>query len=149
MTSYKDSSIVYYPGYSQVQVHQNLLTKNIASISNSNPCVVTTSFNHKYVAGMKVTFRIGTIFGMPQINNLIAQVLSVTNNTLTVNINSTNFGVFAYPSPLPQSYSPPTVIPYSSGPYLTFPPPLPYANQDSFQGLIYNNGTFGNPVNGD
>ena len=148
MTSYTESSIQYYPGYSQVQVHPNLLTKTISSITNSNPCVVTTQFHHEYPAGVNVRFLIPTMFGMQEMNGVNVQVISVTNNTLTLNLDSTNFGVFAYPSPLASAYTPPSLIPNASGPYLP-PPPLPYGNQDSFEGVVYNNGTFGNPVNGD
>jgi len=82
-----------------------------------------------------------------QLNGRNAQVLSVTTNTLTLNLDSTGFAPFAYPSPLPQAYTPASVIPVSSGPYLP-PPPLPFGNQDAFEGTVYNNGTFGNPVNG-
>ena len=147
MTVYNQSSVIYYPGYSQVQVHPNLLTKTIASITNAFPMVVTTEFPHHYVAGMKVTFLIPTQFGMVQLNNTTSQVLSITSTTLTINLDSTNFSVFSYPSPLPSAYTPATIIPVSSGPYLP-PIPLPFGNQDSFEGTIYNNGTFGNPVNG-
>ena len=147
MTVYTESSVIYYPGYAQTQVHPNLLTKTIASVTNANPCVVTTAFHHHYVAGMKVTFLIPTQFGMVQLNNQIVQVLSVTPYTLTLNLDSSNFSVFSYPSPLPSAYTPASVIPVSSGPYLP-PLPLPFGNQDSFEGTVYNNGTFGNPVNG-
>jgi hypothetical protein len=136
---------MYYPGYSQVQVQENLRVQTIASITNANPMVVTTVNNHGYIPGMMVTFLITTQFGMVQLNNLNAQVLQVTNNTLTINLNSTNFSVFSYPSPLPSAYTPPSVIPNSSGPYLA-PQPLPYGNQDSFEGVIFNSGTPGNPI---
>lgn len=148
MTNYLVNSVQYYPGYSQEQVHQNLLTKTIASITQGNPMVVTTSFPHFYVAGMMVTFLIPPAFGMQQLNRITAQVLAVTTYTITVNVNSMAFIPFSYPSPLPNAYTPPTIIPVSSGPYLNPPPPLPYANQDSFEGVIYNNGSFGDPVNG-
>lgn len=141
------SSVVYYPGYSQVQVQENLLVQTIASITNANPMVVTTVKNHGYVPGMKVTFLIPQQFGMVQLNNLIGQVTQLTSNTLTINIDSTHFTPFAAPSPLPSAYTNPSVIPNNSGPYLA-PLPLPYGNQDSFQGVFYNNGTPGNPVNG-
>jgi hypothetical protein len=147
MTNYIDSSVIYYPGYSQVQVHQNYLTKTIASITNSNPCIVTTSFPHFYLPGLEVRFLIPIAFGMQQLNNFAAQIIAKTTNTFTLNLDSTRFGVFAYPNPLPNAYTPPTVIPNSSGPYLP-PLPLPYGNQDSFEGTIYNNGSFGDPVNG-
>jgi len=133
------STVTYYPGYSQVQVQDNLRVQTIESITNSFPMVVTTVDNHGYVAGMMVAFLIPVQFGMVDLNKLNAQVLSITDDTLTINLDSTNFSVFSYPSPLPSAYTPPSVIPNGSGPYLP-PPPLPYGNQDSFEGVIYNAG---------
>ena len=133
------SSIIYYPGYSQIVVTPNLTTKVIESITQANPMVVTTVEDHGYVAGMLVRFLIPEQFGMVQLNILTAQVLAVTDDTLTISIDSTNFDSFSYPSPLPSAYTPPSVIPNGSGPYLP-PPPLPYGNQDSFEGVIYNAG---------
>lgn len=139
------SSVVYYPGYSQVQVKDNLVVQTISSITNAYPMVVTTSSNHGYVAGILVRFLIPTQFGMTQLNDITAQVISVTDDTLTINLDSTNFSVFSYPSPLPSAYTPPSVIPNASGPYLP-PLPLPFGNQTSFEGTIFNNGTPGNPI---
>ena len=132
-------SVQYYPGYSQVKVHQNLLVRTILSVTNSYPCVVTTTEDHGYVAGMKISFLVPAQFGMIELNNIIAQVISITDDTLTINLDSSSFTPFLYPSPLPTAYSPPKVIPYSSGPYLP-PKPLPYGNQDSFDGVIFNAG---------
>jgi hypothetical protein len=134
------SSIIYYPGYSQTQVAMNLTWQVIASITNANPMVITTVNNHNYVIGMIVSFLIPSQFGMIQLNNVIGQVVGLTSNTLTIDIDSTNFTPFSYPSPLPSAYSPPNVYPYSSGPYLNVPPPLPYGNENSFEGSIYNGG---------
>ncbi len=139
--------VTYYPGYSQVQVQENLRCQTIASVTNANPCVVTTINNHDYVAGMKVRFLIPQSFGMTQLNDVNAQVMAVTATTLTLNLNSTNFYIFSYPSHLPIAYTPPSVIPNSSGPYLP-PLPLPYGNQDSFEGVVYNNGAILDPING-
>lgn len=133
------SSVIYYPGYSQVQVQDNLVWKEIESITKAYPMVVTTVNNHGYVAGMMVRFLIPVQFGMSELNGINAQVLSITDDTLTVDVDSTNFSEFSYPSPLPSAYTPPTVFPNSSGPYLP-PKPLPYGNQNSFEGVIYNNG---------
>lgn len=132
-------TVIYYPGYSQQQVHDNLIIRTIQSITNAFPMVVTTTQDHRYVAGMMVTFLITKQFGMVQLNNLNVQVISLTSDTLTINLDSTGFTPFAYPSPLPSAYTPPSIIPNSSGPYLP-PQPLPYGNQDSFEGVIYNNG---------
>lgn len=139
--------VMYYPGYSQVQVQENLRCQTIASVTNANPCVVTTVNNHDYVAGMKVRFLIPPPFGMVQLNDVNVQVLSITAKTLTLDLNSINFYAFSYPSQLPISYTPPSVIPNSSGPYLP-PVPLPYGNQDSFEGVVYNNGAILDPING-
>ena len=133
------TAVIYYPGYSQTQVQQNLICQTIASITQANPMVITTENNHNYPAGVMIKFLIPQMFGMQQLNSLQAQVISVTNNTLTCNLNSTNFTTFAYPSPLPQAYTNPSVIPNSSGQYLP-PLPLPYGNQDSFEGVIFNAG---------
>lgn len=133
------TSVIYYPGYSQVQVHENLIIQAIASITQANPMVVTTVNDHGYPTGIMVKFLIPTQFGMVQLNSVTAQVIGVTNNSLTINVDSTSFTAFAYPSPLPSAYTSASVIPNSSGPYLP-PLPLPYGNQDSFEGVIFNNG---------
>lgn len=133
-------SIVYYPGYSQVIITPNLRTKNITSITNAFPMVVTTDGDHGYVVEMEVRFLIPSVFGMQELNSVTAaQVIEVTNNTLTINIDSREFTAFAIPGSLPIAYTPPSVIPNNSGPYLP-PLPLPYGNQTSLQGVIYNAG---------
>jgi hypothetical protein len=131
--------VQYYPGYSQIQVQQNLRTQEIVSITQAFPAVLTTVDDHGYPAGVNVTFLIPIQFGMTQLNNQNIQVISVTNNTLTLNIDTSNYTPFAYPSPLPQAYTQPSVIPNSSGKYLP-PLPLPFGNQVSFEGVIYNAG---------
>jgi hypothetical protein len=131
--------VTYYPGYSQTQVQENLRCKTIESVTNANPCVVTTVNDHGYVAGMKVRFLIPIAFGMTQLNEINVQVTSVTSDTLTLDLDSSNFNIFSYPNPLPSAFTNPSVIPNSSGPYLP-PKPLGYGNQDSFEGVVYNAG---------
>lgn len=133
-------TITYYPGYSQQIITPNLRTQVIASITNANPMVITTVENHGYVAGMDVRFLVPVQFGMQELNNVVAaQVIDLTDNTLTIALDSTRFTTFQYPSVLPTSYTTPSVIPNNSGPYLP-PLPLPYGNQDSFEGVVYNAG---------
>jgi hypothetical protein len=138
-------TVIYYPGYSQTQVQEKFRVQFIATITNSYPMAMTTIENHGYVAGMIVTFLIPPNFGMTQLNNRNAQVLTASGIDLTLDIDSTNFSIFSYPSPLPSSYTPPSVIPTASGPYLP-PKPLPYGNETSFEGANYNDGTPGNPI---
>ena len=140
-------SIQFYPGYSQQVVVENLRVRTILSITNAYPMVVTTAVDHGYVAGMNVTFLIPAQFKMTELNVITAQVIAITNDTLTINLDSRNFSIFSYPSPLPIAYTPPSVIPNSSGAYLP-PLPLPFCNQNSFEGVIYNNGAPSDPING-
>lgn len=138
---------MYYPGYSQIQVQDNLIVRTIESITQAYPMVLTTTQNHGYTAGMMVRFLIPPGFGMIELNAVNAQVLAITADTLSIDIDSTNFSSFSYPSPLPSAYTNPSVIPNSSGSYLP-PKPLPEGNQNSFEGVIYNNGMPSNPING-
>ncbi len=147
MSVSSQSSVIYYPGYSQTQVYENFIVRSIESISNSFPMVLTTTVDHKYIAGLKVRFMIPKMFGMEELNALDGQIISVTSDTLTINLDSTNFSVFSYPNSLPSAYTGPVVIPNSSGPPLP-PVPLPNPNQNSFEGTFYNNGGLGNPING-
>ena len=132
--------VEYYPGYGQIQVSQNYTVQTIASITQANPMVVTTTNNQNYQPGMTVTFLIPQAFGMQQLmNNIGLQVIATTPTTVTCNIDSTNFTPFAYPSPLPNAYTPPSIIPYSSG--QSVPPKFfPYGNENAFDGAIFNNG---------
>ncbi len=147
MSVSSQSSVIYYPGYSQQQVYENLIVRTIESITNAYPMVITTTVDHDYQPGINVRFLIPTMFGMQELNELQGQVISVTSDTLTINLDSTNFSVFSYPISLPSAYTTPSVIPDNSGRYLP-PLPLPFGNQNSFEGVVYNNGTMGNPING-
>lgn len=136
------TSVTYYPGYSQTQVKDNLLCRDILSISNSYPMIVSTTLDHGYESGMNVTFLIPVQYGMVELNGLNAQVVEILDSkTLSINFDSTQLSIFSYPNPLPSAYTPASIIPNSSGPYLP-PLPLPYGNQDSFEGAIFNVGIF-------
>lgn len=147
MATPTQSSVMFYPGYSQEIVTENYVWRAIESVSNTYPMIITTILDHGYKAGIRIRFNIPGMFGMVELNGLEAQVLSITNNTLTVNVDSSNFTAFAYPSTLPQAYTPPVVIPDASGKPLP-PLPLPYGNQDTFEGAIFNNGLINDPING-
>ena len=138
-------TVQYYPGYAQAQVQQNLIWQVISSITQANPMVLTTTNTHNYPVGVNVSFLIPPSFGMTQLNGLNIQVISVTADTMTCNIDSTSFTPFAAPSPLPTAYTPAVVYANSSGPYLP-PQPLPYGNQDSFEGVIANDGQPGDLI---
>lgn len=130
----------------------------IAKITNANPMVVTTLVQQNYFVGDVVTFEMPSVFGVPQLTNAItglpfqATVIAANNavgtQTVTLAVNSTNFGVFATNNivggtnpghwPLAPAYpfTFPQMVPQGEGNINNFqafgvvPAPLPYANQD-------------------
>ena len=129
----------------------------IAKITNANPMVVTTLVQQNYFVGDVVTFSMPTIFGIPQLTNsnsglpfqatVIAANNAVGTQTVTLAVDSTNFGVFAtnggtssnpghWPLAPGYPFSFPVMVPQGEGNINNFqafnvtPAPLPYANQD-------------------
>lgn len=80
----------------------------IMSVTQANPAVITTNINHNFVVGQEVGFTIPSQWGMTQLDSAVylqnnyqpqqAYVEAVTANTVTVNINSSGFTAFAYPT---------------------------------------------------
>lgn len=83
----------------------------IANITQSNPAVITTTFAHQYITGLKVRVFLPHVygstvvngvryqgFGMEQINNLTGIVTTTDDPTMfTITIDSTNFDPFVIP----------------------------------------------------
>jgi len=86
----------------------------IISITNSQYAVVTFSEDHDFVDNEIVSFRVTPEFGMFEINNLQSKVLSHTNDTITVGIDTTFWTPFVYPT-LATKYTPPVCVPSASG----------------------------------
>lgn len=70
----------------------------ITAISQSAQAVVTLSAPSSYVAGDRIAIYVPPSYGMVQMNTLIANVVSVSGNNITTNINSTSFTAFAFPA---------------------------------------------------
>ncbi len=130
----------------------------IAKITNANPMVVTTLVQQNYYVGDVVTFDMPTVFGVPELSSaktgipfqatVIAANNAVGTQTVTLAVDSTNFGVFAtsadatVTNPTHWPLSPgypfgfPVMVPFGEGNINNFqqfgvvPAPLPYANQD-------------------
>jgi hypothetical protein len=85
----------------------------ITGITNAQYAVVTFSADHNFTNGEIVSFRVTPPFGMVEINNLQSEVLSHTNNSITVNIDSTYWTPYIYP--VAGLVSPPTCVPVGSG----------------------------------
>ncbi len=63
--------------------------------------MITLSVAHGYTVGQEVRFNVPSAFGMTEINGLLGVITAVTTgstNTITVNIDSTGFTAFAFPT---------------------------------------------------
>lgn len=91
----------------------------IVNISVANPLapVVTTSVDHGYVVGQLVTFNVpSSLNGMTQIDNLSAPITAVTASTFTVDLDTTGFSAFVFPTiaqvgAVNGNYTPAKVVP--------------------------------------
>src|SRR5580658_841612 len=72
----------------------------IAAITNSNPCIVTTTFAHQYVSGTIIRFDIPPACGMQQINLMFAPITVINTTQFSAEIDTTTFAPFSVPSGL-------------------------------------------------
>ncbi len=76
----------------------------VTKITQANPGVVTLSKAHNYVVGQKIEFQIPASFGMVQLNNFNQPrsnpviITAVGTYTITLNVNTTNYTPFAFPT---------------------------------------------------
>lgn len=71
----------------------------ITLITAANPGVVTTSIDHGYSVGDRVTINLpDSLFGMTEINGLTANITAVTASTFTTDIDTSAFSAFVFPT---------------------------------------------------
>jgi hypothetical protein len=83
----------------------------IASISNSSPAVVTTTFNHQYITGLIVRLYIPIGFGMHQIDQQQGTITVTGDTTFTIDINTLYIEPFAAATTFPESQQFAQVVP--------------------------------------
>ena len=69
-----------------------------AGITQAAQAVVSCSVAHDFSVGEKLSFRVPSEFGMSEINNVSGIVQSVGNYTATLDIDSSGFTAFAFPT---------------------------------------------------
>lgn len=93
----------------------------IANITQATQAVVYFTGTNDYTPGEIISFRVSSAFGMSQINNKHARVLSVTNSatvsSVTVDLDTTGYTAFVFPTSAVAAagVSPAVVVPSSSG----------------------------------
>lgn len=111
----------FYPyNYSPTIVYPNFRPSlnYITAITAGSPTVIKLSMSVQYVVGQTVRIdNPDSKNGMPQINNLSGTITAVntTNNTISVNIDSTGFTAFAFPAAGAYPFTPATVTPFGEG----------------------------------
>jgi hypothetical protein len=71
----------------------------IVNITQAAQAVITTSVTHGYTVGQEIRIYVPAEFGMVEMDGLFGTIVAVdlTNNTFTVDIDSTAFTAFAFP----------------------------------------------------
>lgn len=95
--------------------------KYIANITQAAQAVVYFTATNDFTVGEIVSFRIPSQYGMTQLNNKTARVLAVTNSStvssITLDLNTTGYTAFAFPTSATAAagVSPAICVPSSSG----------------------------------
>lgn len=97
-------------------------TRLITKISQAQQAIVTLSVSHNFTVGQNVRFVIPTVtsttFGMTQLNGLSGNIVAVNQadadgatNTITVDIDTSGFSAFAFPTTAAPGFTPAQVVP--------------------------------------
>lgn len=109
----------------------------ITAITQAVQAVVTMSVTHDLTVGQRVVFNIPDDFGMTQLNGVRARIVAIntTNNTITIDVDTSAFTAFAFPTSASVPFTFPQVIPFGDAP-LTLLNPL--GNQSVLDGSTRN-----------
>jgi hypothetical protein len=94
----------------------------ISDITRAQYAVITFTEDHQFLVNEIIGLRVSKPYGMVEINNREAKVLAITSNTVTVNVDSTEFSNFTVPVDT-RGTTPPCAVPSSSG--VDFTSPIP------------------------
>lgn len=87
----------------------------ISGLTNAQNAVVTFTTDHDYIVGEIISFRVTPAFGMFEIDKRRGQVLSITANTVTVDIDTSTWTTFTTALLNTSGTTPPVCVPSSSG----------------------------------
>ncbi len=86
-------------------------SRMIANITQAASAVVTTLVDHPYKVGQTVRFNVGPEYSMTQIDGMLGTITAVTTSTFTVNIDTTAFTAFTFPTYLYTKFTAAAVVP--------------------------------------
>ena len=86
----------------------------INAITNAQQAVATFTADHDFTLGEIISFRVTPNFGMFQINNMKGTVIATTADTVTVNIDTSDWDAFDYSLVDTAGTTPPVCVPCCS-----------------------------------
>ena len=86
----------------------------INSITQANPCVVETTFDHDYTTGLIVRIYVPRKYGMFQIDKKAAEITVLTPTTFSIDIDTTNYDSFSAPATPPYNHKTAMCIPIAN-----------------------------------
>lgn len=88
----------------------------ITGITAANPMVVTLSLTHNLAVGDKVRLHVDSLYGMVEADGLVGQVTAVStaNNTITLDIDSSAFTAFAFPTSAQVPFTQAHIVPFGT-----------------------------------
>ena len=72
--------------------------EEISAVTQAKLAVVTFTNNHTFTVGNTVLFDIPSAFGMRELDQKFANILAVTDDTITTDVNTSNFTPFSVPA---------------------------------------------------
>lgn len=84
----------------------------ISSITNANPAVVTTTFNHGYINGIVLRLVVPLGYGMVQANQLSGTITVTGATTFTIDIDTSLFSPFVTPATAPDNLQSSQAVPF-------------------------------------
>lgn len=70
----------------------------VTQITQAASAVVRTSVDHQFSVGQTVRMHVSSDYGMTEMDGLLGEITAVTASTFTLNIDSTGFTAFAFPT---------------------------------------------------
>ena len=90
----------------------------IEDITQAQNAVVTFTEDHTFYLHELISLRVSQAYGMKEINEKRGKVIALSSDTVTLDIDSSNFTAFSVPGSLIGT-TPPVAVPSSSGVNLT------------------------------
>lgn len=93
---------IYYPSF-----------RYITAITQAANAVITLSVDHNYTVGQEVRVTVPDVYGMSEISGYRFTIVDIdtTNNTITIDCNTSAFTAFAFPATAAVPFSPAIVTP--------------------------------------